>query len=120
MYFYFYIKYYLRNGEITTKYPFLSGFEANTKPLRDISARDDFLVSIGNNSDIQEKLFGEFIHHVFELQDHISTTNRVILYKVNKESGLGNVIVGLVSSLVAAVASNRGMQSMSLVTFAFY
>ena len=60
---------------------------------------------------IQEKLFGELLEHASKLQDQITTTNKVIIYKVNQESGLGNVIVGLVSSFVAAVASNRGIQS---------
>ena len=110
-YFIFYIKFYLANGLLLSKYPFFSEFAVKTNPIHVSLVRNTFPIRATNNSDIQEKLFGELLEHASKLQDQITTTNKVIIYKVNQESGLGNVIVGLVSSLVAAVASNRGIQS---------
>lgn len=112
LYFVFYIKFYLANGLLIWKYPFLNGFAVKTSPGFVSSMQSIIpITNTNNNSDIQEKLFGELLEHVSKLQNQIATTNKVIIYKVNNESGLGNVIVGLVSSFVAAVASNRGIQS---------
>ena len=112
LYFVFYIKFYLANGLLIWKYPFLNGFAVKTSPGFVSSMQSIIpITTTNNNSDIQEKLFGELLEHVSKLQNQIATTNKVIIYKVNNESGLGNVIVGLVSSFVAAVASNRGIQS---------
>ena len=112
LYFVFYIKFYLANGLLIWKYPFLNGVAVKTSPGFVSSMQSIIpIATTNNNSDIQEILFGELLEHVSKLQNQIATTNKVIIYKVNNESGLGNVIVGLVSSFVAAVASNRGIQS---------
>ena len=112
VYFIFYIKFYLADGLLVLKYPCFSGFAVKSNPIHVPLVQNNFPIRATNKSDIQEKLFGELLEHVSKLQDQITTTNQVIIYKVNQESGLGNVIVGLVSSFVAAVASNRGIQSM--------
>ena len=67
-----------------------------------------------NSTSQQQLLFDELMRHVYSLQSNISSTNSVIIYKSHGESGLGNIIVGMVSSLIAAVATNRGFQSIFL------
>lgn len=64
-----------------------------------------------NHSDEQGSLFDTLMQHVFALQGNISTSQSIIIYKSNSESGLGNIIIGMVSSLIAGLATNRGFQS---------
>lgn len=59
----------------------------------------------------QDALFYTILESIYQHQNNISSTYQVIIYRVNVESGLGNVIIGLVSSIIAAVATNRGIQS---------
>ena len=57
------------------------------------------------------------LESMYQHQMNFSSTHQVIIYSVNAESGLGNVIIGLVSSIIAALATNRGIQSGSVVPF---
>lgn len=58
--------------------------------------------------------FDSLMRELYQSQASIPQSNQVIIYHVNKESGLGNVIIGLVSCLFAALATNRGLQSRSI------
>ena len=72
---------------------------------------DEPSIVLGNYTKIQEILFASLFEYMIELQRNISSSNRAIIYRINPESGLGNMVVGLVSSLVAALATGRGIQS---------
>lgn len=63
----------------------------------------------------QDVLFQKMLESMYQHQKSISSTHQVIIYHVNTESGLGNVIVGLVSCIIAALATNRGVQSGTFV-----
>lgn len=69
-------------------------------------------VEIMKGKDEQNILFGQLMRHIQMLQQNISSSNSIILYGPHVESGLGNTVIGLVSSLVSALATNRGFQSM--------
>ena len=76
-------------------------------------------VIVLNHTDEQGHLFDELMKHILILQRNISVSQSVIIYQANVESGLGNVIIGMVSSLISALATNRGFQSMHFLIF-FY
>lgn len=70
-------------------------------------------VSNRNDTVLNEEtvLFSSLIGHIYLLQSNVSTSFQAIVYSVNPESGLGNVIIGLVSCIIAAVATDRAIQS---------
>ena len=59
----------------------------------------------------ETRLFSSLLEHIHLLQSNVSKSFQVVVYSVNPESGLGNVVIGLVSSVIAAVATNRAIQS---------
>lgn len=71
---------------------------------------------IQNFTSDQAMQFDSLMRELYQSQASIPQSNQVIIYHVNKESGLGNVIIGLVSCLFAALATNRGFQSRSIFT----
>lgn len=73
-------------------------------------------VIVLNHTDEQGHLFDELMKHILVLQRNISVSQSVIIYQANVESGLGNVIIGMVSSLISALATNRGFQSICYST----
>lgn len=90
----------------------ITHFKGASAQNQDVSVEgDEPEIVVGNYTEIQEILFGSLFQYIAELQRNISSSRRVIIYKINPESGLGNMVVGLVSSLVAAVATGRGIQS---------
>ena len=90
----------------------ITHFQGASAQNQDTSVEgDDPEIVVGNYTEIQEILFGSLFEYIAELQRNISSSKRVIIYKINPESGLGNMVVGLVSSLVAALATGRGIQS---------
>ena len=74
------------------------------------------IVSNRNSTSLNEEsvLFSAFVEHIHLLQSNVSKSFQAIVYSVNPESGLGNVIIGLVSCIVAAVATDRAIQSRSV------
>jgi len=74
------------------------------------------VVSNRNGTILNEEsvLFSLFVEHIHLLQGNVSKSFQAIVYSVNPESGLGNVIIGLVSCIVAAVATDRAIQSRSV------
>lgn len=56
-------------------------------------------------------LFSSFVERIHLLQGNVSRSFQAIVYSVNPESGLGNVIIGMVSCVIAAVATDRAIQS---------
>ena len=81
----------------------------NRKPI--VSSPRPHLSVAGN----QSLYFDMIMNELHDSQSSIQKTNQVIIYHVNPESGLGNVIIGLVSCIFASLATNRGLQS----TFVF-
>lgn len=67
-----------------------------------------------NHTDEQGRLFDSLMRHIISLQNNITTSQSIIIYKSNGESGLGNVIIGMVSSLISGLATHRGFQSVLL------
>ena len=67
----------------------------------------------------QSLYFDAIMNELYNSQSTIKQTNQVIIYHVNPESGLGNVIIGLVSCIFASLATNRGLQSTLLFQFIF-
>ena len=65
----------------------------------------------------QESLFSNLLESINALQKNISSTHSVIIYQPNGESGLANVIIGLVSCIIAALSTGRGVQSSACVFF---
>ena len=86
----------------------------NRKPIG--SSPRPHLSVLGN----QSLYFDMIINEMHELQSSIQQTNQVIIYHVNPESGIGNVIIGLVSCLVASLATKRGLQSTFVFSFSFH
>lgn len=64
-----------------------------------------------NHTDEQGQLFDNLMRHIILLQNNITASKSIIIYKTNGESGLGNVIIGMVSSLISGLATDRGFQS---------
>ena len=63
------------------------------------------------SSSDQQALFTQVLDTLNESQRNISDTQWVIIYQPNGESGLANVFIGLVSCIIAALSTGRGVQS---------
>lgn len=87
----------------------INDMSSTTLTTRDISFENAIVL---NHTDEQGFLFDNLMKHIIELQRNITTSQSVIIYKTNGESGLGNVIIGMVSSLISGLATDRGFQSM--------
>lgn len=64
-----------------------------------------------STSSYQQQLFSQVLDTLYESQKNISSSHWVIIYKPNGESGLANVFIGLVSCIIAALSTGRGVQS---------
>ena len=64
-----------------------------------------------NASSYQQSLFTQVLDTLNRSQRNISDTQWVIIYQPNGESGLANVFIGLVSCIIAALSTGRGVQS---------
>ena len=63
------------------------------------------------SSSDQQALFTQVLDTLNRSQRNISDTQWVIIYQPNGESGLANVFIGLVSCIIAALSTGRGVQS---------
>ena len=58
----------------------------------------------------QQRRFDNFLEEMKNRQLSLQKENRVVIYKVHKESGLGNMIRGYLTALVVGMMTNRAIQ----------
>lgn len=59
----------------------------------------------------QQRLFNRFLVKQNQIHQESERTDRIVLYKVHKESGLGNIIRGYVTAVAVGSLTNRAVQS---------
>ena len=60
----------------------------------------------------QQTLFNEFLKEFSANQTYNRNRGRVVIYKIHKDAGLGNMIRGYVTAMAVAILTNRAVQSM--------
>lgn len=67
----------------------------------------------------QQQRLDLFLNQTRDYQSVGLNENRVVFYKIHRESGLGNMIRGYVTSLAVALLTNRSIQCKNLVSSLF-
>lgn len=67
----------------------------------------------------QQERLNLFLNRTRDYQSTGLNDNRVVFYKIHRESGLGNMIRGYITSLAVALLTNRSIQCKNLAVF-FY
>ena len=60
----------------------------------------------------QQTLFNEFLKEFSANQTYNRNRGRVVIYKIHKDAGLGNMIRGYVTAMAVAILTNRAVQGM--------
>lgn len=58
----------------------------------------------------RQALFDAFLAKQDAIQRDCVDNGRIVVYKIHKESGLGNMIRGYLTAFVVAILTNRGVQ----------
>lgn len=65
----------------------------------------------------QQERLNLFLNRTRDYQSAGLNDNRVVFYKIHRESGLGNMIRGYITSLAVALLTNRTIQCKNLAVF---
>ena len=60
----------------------------------------------------QQTLFNAFLKQFSANQTYHRKIGRVVIYKIHKDAGLGNMIRGYITAMAVAILTNRAIQSM--------
>ena len=67
----------------------------------------------------QQHRFDSFLESMKEKQLTLPNQSRMVIYKIHKESGLGNMIRGYMTALVIAIMTNRSLHCVFVYSLSF-